>query len=133
MTIALATAMRCLRKRHHMSCHWDATETRSSSATSVGAGSAGGRTPICSTVRPSAAVTLTSAPPEESDPRVEPYQEEIRHEDADDGEGADQHHDRAREEHVLRKERVEKQRPHRREAQDERHDDRARDHLGEQE
>ena len=70
--------------------------------------------------------------PPEPDPGIDPHQQQVRNERADDGHDAQQQDDGAGQEHVLGDQRLEQQRADRRQAQHERHDDAARHHVGKQ-
>src|SRR6266542_5125816 len=100
-----------------MSCHWEATEIRSAAdgSATTPPGDAGGRVSTGWTggrlVRSDPATTAISASAEQPDPRIEPHQDQVRDEDAGHRQDADEHHDRAREEHVLRQEGAQEQRP----------------------
>src|SRR5262249_14784072 len=92
-TNALASARRCLRNRHQIRRQLEATETRSSAVT----GSAGASTLISPLLEP--------------DPRIEPGQEDVRDQGADDREEAVDEENAAGQVHVLVDQRPQQERP----------------------
>src|SRR5438067_3521189 len=98
-TTAATMASRCFRNRHHISCHWLATETRSSAAslasrpvvTGPGAAMTSSiamfQFPVVSGRLAASGRSLLAL---QSDARVDPEQHEIRDQRADDGHHAEQ-------------------------------------------